>query len=160
MTTQAEYLIGLMRVQTMAEQPFFYVACPPITMDRLDEELNRLMPRLEAAQAEAHVGDGAPVIISYYPAGDSGEFSMEVGIPVKAGAQPAGEAQVKILTPYRCASLLYWGSLEHIKEAYDVLMQAIKDAGLEQTGKGREWYYHFEGDASPDNVIGLHIEVR
>jgi len=160
MSTEPKYIIGQMRVQTMPEQPFFYVACPPIVMERLDEELNRLMPLLEAAQAEAHVGDGAPFIINYYPAGQPGEFAMEVGIPVKPGALPTGEAQVKTLPPYRCAALLYWGSLEHIKEAYDVLMAAIKEAGLEQTGMGREWYYHFEGDASPNNVIGLHIEVR
>ncbi|MBN2003617.1 MAG: GyrI-like domain-containing protein [Anaerolineae bacterium] len=160
MTTQTDYIIGQMRVQTMPEQLFFYVVCPPIAMDRLDEELNRLMPLLGAARAEAHVGDGAPVIINYYPAGEAGEFAMEVGIPVKAGAGPAGEAQVKILPVYRCAALLYWGSLEHIQEAYDALMKAIGEAGLERTGKGREWYYHFEGDASPNNVIGLHIEVQ
>ena len=160
MTTHAEYLIGQMRVQTLREQSFFYVACPPTAMARLDEELNRLMPLLETAQAEAHVGDGAPVILRYFPTGEPDIYVMEVGIPVKAGVQPAGEAQVKTLPPYRCASLLYWGSLEHIGEAYGALTQAIKDAGLEQTGEGREWYYHFEGDASPNNVIGLHMEIQ
>jgi hypothetical protein len=39
-------------------------------------------------------------------------------------------------------------------------MQAIKAAGVEQTGEGREWHYHFEGDASPNNAIGLHMEIR
>jgi effector-binding domain-containing protein len=155
-----EFVISQMRVQTMREQPFFYVVSRPTAMGGLDKELDLLMPKLEAAQAEAHVGDSASVIIRYFPSGTSDTFLMEVGIPMKAGARPAGEAQVKTLPPYRCASLLYWGSLEHIGQAYEALMQAIKDAGLERGGEGREWYYHFEGDASPNNVIGLQMEIR
>ena len=155
-----EFVISQMRVQTMRERPFFFVVSRPTAMAGLDKELDLLMPKLEAAQAEAHVGDGAPVIIRYFPSETPDTFVMEVGIPVKAGAKPAGEAQVKTLSPFRCASLLYWGSLEHIGQAYETLTQAIKEAGLEQTGEGREWYYHFEGDVSPNNVIGLQMEIR
>lgn len=158
-TADAGFLIGQMRVQTMREEPFFYIASTPLTMAALDPELNRLMPLLEAAHAEAHVGDGAPVIIRYFPSSTPDTFLMEVGIPVKPGTQPAGEAQVKTLPPYRCASLLYCGGLAHIQQAYGVLTQAIKDAGLKQGSEGREWYYHFEGDASPNNVIGLYLEI-
>ncbi|HOU16192.1 MAG TPA: GyrI-like domain-containing protein [Anaerolineae bacterium] len=160
MTADTDYLIGQTRVLTMPEQPFFYVISAPTVMASLDNELNRLIPLLEAAQAEAHVGDGAPVIIRYYPTGEADMYLMEVGIPVKPGTQPAGEAQVKTLPPYHCASLLYWGSLEHIQEAYGALMQAIKDVGLAQGPDSREWYYHFEGDTSPNNIIGLHIEIQ
>ena len=102
-----EFLIGQMRVQTLREQPFFYVVCPPTAMSALDEELNRLILLLEAAQVEAHVGDGAPVIIRYFPSGEPDIYVMEVGIPVKAGMQSTGEAQVKTLPPCRCASPLY-----------------------------------------------------
>jgi hypothetical protein len=156
--TTPEYLISQMRVQTMREETFFYVACPPTAMSGLDKELDLLMPKLQAARAEARVG--GPVIVRYFPAGTPDVYLMEVGIPVSAGTPLAGEAQVKTLPPYHCASLLYWGSLEHMGQAYETLMQAIKAAGLEQTGEGREWHYHFEGDASPNNVIGLHMEIR
>jgi len=159
MTADTDYLIGQMRLQTMPEQPFFYVVCPPTAMAELDKELDRLIPLLEAAQAEAHVGDGASVIIRYYPTGEADKYLMEVGVPVKPGTQPAGKAQVKTLSAYRCAALLYWGSLAHIGDAYGALMQAIKDAGLTQGPECREWYYHFEGDVSPNNIIGLHMEV-
>lgn len=85
---------------------------------------------------------------------------MEIGVPVKPGMQPAGEALVKTLPPFHCATLLYWGILAHIVEAYGALNQAIKEAGLEPDGEGREWYYHFEGDTSPNNILGLHLAVR
>lgn len=160
MNTPADYHISPMRVLTVREQPFFYVACPPTPMAALDDKLEGLMPLLETAQAEAHVGDGAPVITRYYPTADPNIYVMEVGVPVKPGTQPAGETQVKTLSSHRCAAVLYWGSLEHIGEAYGVLTQAIKHAGLEQTGEGQEWYYHFEGDSSPNNVIGLYMEIQ
>ncbi|MGC9393393.1 MAG: hypothetical protein ACP5J4_00910 [Anaerolineae bacterium] len=160
MTSNTDYLISQMRVLTMREQTFFYVACPPTPMPALDEELSRLMPLLGAAQEETHITGDAPIIVRYFPTGEADLYVMEAGVPVKPGTQPAGEAQVKTLPPYRCAALLYWGSLEHIAEAYGALNQAIKEAGLEQTGEGQEWYYHFEGDASPNNLIGLHLEIR
>lgn len=155
-----EFVISQMRVQTMREQPFFYVVSRPTAMGGLDKELDLLMPKLEAAQAAADIAQVGPVVIRYFGSGDPDTFVMEVGVPVKAGTQPAGKAQVKTLPLFRCASLLYWGSLEHIGQAYETLTQSIREAGLEQTGEGREWYYHFEGDASPNNVIGLHIEIR
>ena len=158
--TTPDLLISQMRVQTMREETFFYVACPPTPMANLDRELDRMMPQLEAAKAAGGIAHLGPVVIRYYKSGEPDTYAMEAGVPVKPGTQAAGEAQVKTLPPYCCASLLYWGSLEHIGQAYETLMQAIQEAGLEQTGEGREWHYHFEGDASPNNVIGLHMGIR
>jgi effector-binding domain-containing protein len=158
--TTPEFLIGQMRVQTMREETFFHVACAPTPMAGLDRELDVLIPKLEAAQAAAGIAQVGPVVTRYYWVGAPDLYVMEVGVPVKAGTQAAGEAQVKTLPHFRCAALLYWGSLEHIGEPYAKLMQAIQEAGLEKSGDNREWYYHFEGDVSPNNVIGLHIGIR
>lgn len=158
--TTLEFLIGEMRVQTMREETFFYVACPPTPMAGLDQELDALIHKLEAAQAAADIAQVGPVVTRYYWVGAPDIYVMEVGVPVKPGTEAAGEAQVKTLPPFRCAALLYWGSLEHIGEPYTKLMQAIQEAGLEQTGDNREWYYHFEADTSPNNIIGLHIGIR
>jgi effector-binding domain-containing protein len=155
-----DFLISQMRVQTMREETLFCVACAPTPMAGLDKALDRMMPQLEAARAAASITQGEPVVIRYYKVDEPDLYVMEAGVPVKAGTQATGEAQVTTLPPYRCASLLSWGSLEHIGQAYETLMQAIKEAGLEQTGEGREWHYHFEGDASPNNVIGLHMGIR
>ncbi len=161
-----EFVIGQMRVLTMGEKTFFYVVNQPILFSDLDKDLDALILKLEAAQAQAHIAEAGPVVTRYYrantdgPAGQPGLFLMEVGVPVKPGTQPAGEAQVKTLPPYRCAALLYWGSLAHIVQAYGTLMQAIQEAGLEPTGEGREWNYHFEGDASPHNILGLYMGIR
>jgi effector-binding domain-containing protein len=154
------YLIGQMRVQTMREETFFHVTGRPVPMSGLDDELDRLIPLLEAAQAEAGIAQVGPVVVRYFLSGGADTYVMELGVPVRPGTPAAGEALVKVLPSYRCASLLYWGSLEHIGPAYEALIGAIRDAGLEQTGEGREWHYHFEGDGSPNNVIGLQLGTQ
>ena len=159
-------MIGQMRVLTMVEQTYSYVGNTPTKMSELDKDLDLMIPRLEAAQAQASIAEAGPVIIRYYPVNTEDRttepvlYLMEIGVSVKPGKQPAGEALVKTLPPFHCAALLYWGSLAHIVEAYGALSQAIKEAGLESTGEGREWYYHFEGDMSPHNILGLHLAIR
>jgi effector-binding domain-containing protein len=158
--TTPEFLISEMRVLTMREETFFYVVGQPTAMAGLDGELDALIPKLEATQAAAGIAQAGPVVVRYFWVSAPDIYLMELGVPVKVGTQAAGEAQVKSLPPFRCASLLYWGSLEHINEPYARLMQAIQEAGLEHTGDNREWHYHFEGDTSPNNVIGLQMGVR
>ena len=160
MADDKEFVISQMRVQTMREETLFYVASPPTAMNGLDRELDLMMPQLAAAKAQAGIAQVGPVVIRYFGTGEPDTYVMEVGVPVRAGTPAAGAAQVQTLPPYRCASLLYWGSLEHVGQAFEALTQAIREAGLEQTGEGREWHYHFEGDASPNNVIGLHMQIH
>ena len=168
METEAnpEYVIGKLRVLTMKEQTFFYVTNQPTALANLDRDLDTLIGQLESAQAEAGNPATGPIIVRYYPAppgscpGEHDPFLMELGVPVKPGTKPAGAAQIKELPPFRCAALLYWGSLAHIGDAYNALMQGIQEAGLERTGEGQEWHYRFEGDSSPNNVLGLHMGIR
>ena len=161
-----EFLIGQMRVLTMSEETFFYVANKPTVFADLDKDLDILLSKLEAAQAQAHIAEAGPGVTRYFKvdadgrAGELDLFLMEFGVPVKPGTQPAGEAQVKTLPPFHCAALLYWGSLTYIEQAYGTLRQAIKEAGLEPTDEGREWHYHFESGASPNNIIGLYLAIR
>lgn len=168
MDTQAspEFVIGQMRVQTMPELTFFYMVNEPTPITNLDNDLGIMIDKLEAAQREADQMGAGPIIIRYYPVqaakgpDDPEQFLMEVGVPVKPGASPAGDAKVKTLPPWRCAGLLYWGSLGHILEVYGALNEGIRAAGLEPTGEGREWHYYFGGDNSPHNVIGLNLGIR
>ena len=155
-----DFVIGQMRVQTVREETFFHVAGHPTKMADLDIELDRLIPLIEAAQAAAGIAQVGPLITRYYWVSAPDMYVMELGVPVKTGTPAAGEAQVKRLPSLRCASLLYWGSLEHIGDAYKALMQAIQEAGLEPSGDNREWHYHFEGDRSPNNVIELQMGIR
>jgi effector-binding domain-containing protein len=157
-----EFFISPMRVQTLPEITFFYVTSPPIPFTDLDKHLDPLLDSLYAAKAQANLGEMGPDIVRYYRTaeGDSGNFLMEVGIPVKPETSPAGAAQVKSLPPYRCASLLLWGSLAHIEEAYKALQQGMREAGLEHTGECQEWNYYFWGVESPHNLMGITMGIN
>jgi len=157
-----EFFISPMRVQTLPEITFFYVTSPPIPFTDLDKYLDPLLESLYAAKAQAGLGETGPDIVRYYKAGDSepDKLLMEVGIPVKPEMQPAGAAQVKTPPPYRCASLLLWGSLAHIAEAYETLQREMREAGLEHTGECQEWNYYFWGVESPHNLMGITMGIK
>jgi len=83
---------------------------------------------------------------------------MEIGYPSSLRRNlPRGAGEGAAGLSLRRTTLL--GSLAHIAEAYGALTEAIKEAGLSETGEGREWHYHFEGDTSPGNVLGLHMGI-
>jgi effector-binding domain-containing protein len=161
-----EFLIGQMRVLTMREMTFFYVTNQPTPFANLDRDFDTLLDKLCEAQAQANIPEAGPEITRYYKVdtgahpGEPDLYLMEVGVSVKSGTLPAGEAQVKTLPPYHCAALVHWGSLVHIRQAYGSLTQAVKEAGLERTGECREWNFYFESGESPNDLIGLFMEVR
>jgi effector-binding domain-containing protein len=66
---------------------------------------------------------------------------------------------VAALAPFPCASLLYSGGLDHLSDAYDLLMEAIEDVGLQHVEEAREWYLYFEEDDSPNNVTLIQLKV-
>ncbi|MCL5997712.1 MAG: hypothetical protein M1546_16890 [Chloroflexi bacterium] len=161
-----DFLIGQMRVLTMREMTFFYVTNQPVPFPDLDKDFDPLLDKLYEAKAQANLLEARPDVTRYYKVsagahpGEPDLCLMEVGVAVNPGTLPAGEAQVKTLPPYHCAGLLFWGSLAHIRQAYGSLTQAVTEAGLERTGECREWNFYFESGESPNDLIGLFMEVR
>jgi hypothetical protein len=160
MSHNREYLIGQVRILTVRAERFFCVSTQA-PREKLDEELGRLMPLLEAAQDESRIATAGPVVVRYFATEPQGIWQMDVGVPVTAWdwVQPSGQAHLVTLPALHCAALLHWGSLAYIGESYSVLNQGITDANLVQRGEGREWYLHFAGDTSNDNIILLQLEV-
>ena len=160
-----DFLITPARELTMPEMTFFYVTNQPTEFANLDRDLDPLLDSLYKARSQANIAEAGPDIVRYYKAdpdpqaGGPGLYWMEVGIPVKPDTRPAGDALVKSLPAYSCAGLLLWGSLAHIGQAYETLTQALKALGLEHTGECREWNYRFESVDSPNNLMGIYMEV-
>ena len=157
-----EFVISPMRVQTLPEISFFYIAGKPVPFSDLDKDFDTLLDSLEIAKTQAHLDQAAPNITRYYKVDGSEPalFLMEVGTLVKPGTQPAGAAKVKTLAPFYCAGLLLWGGLAHIGPAYEALQKAIQEAGLAPTGDNEEWTYYFEGVDSPHNLMAVYIGVK
>lgn len=157
-----EFIISPMRVLTLPEINFFYVTGRPMPLADLDKDFDAMLDSLETAKTQAHLDRAGPDIVRYYKvdASEPDLFLMEVGILVKPGTQPAGSAKVKTLAPIHCAGVLFWGSLAHIRSAYESLQKAIQEAGWVPTGENQEWTYYFENSDSPRNLMGLYIGVK
>ena len=168
MTIQSlpEFLISQARLMTMPEITFFYVTNQPTAFANLDRDLDPLLASIYEAKAKANIAEAGPDITRYYisnpgaPEGEPPLYRMEVGIPVKPGMLPAGAAQVMRLPPYHCMGVMLWGSLAHVAQAYEALGQAVQQAGLERGTETREWNYWFEAPDSPNNIMGIYMEVK
>jgi hypothetical protein len=157
----SNFLLSPVGVRTMPETTFFFVAGEPVEIAALDRMLDILLERLYAAKELAQLAQVGPDITRYYPQEPGRDrFRMEVGIPVKAGTQPAGEAQVKTLPPFPCAGVLLWGSLAQTPRAYEAVAKELKGSGLVPSGENREWNYFFEAVESPNNLIGIYMGIQ
>ena len=85
MIDDSDFLIGQARLQTMREETFFHVRGQPTPMSGLDDELDQLIPLLEAAQEEAGIAQVGPVITRYFLSGGPDTYVMELGVPVRPG---------------------------------------------------------------------------
>lgn len=161
-----QFLISQMRMLTMPAMTFFYVTNQPTAFANLEADLDPLLESLYEAKTLAHLTGAGPDIVRYYPVKSGGQpgetnlFVMEVGIAVQPGTSPAGKAQIQELPSYACAGILLWGGLTHVGEAYKVLQQTIQAAGLKPAGETREWTYWFEKVDSPNNLMGIYMQVR
>jgi len=122
--TTPEFLIGQYAPDN-ARRAYFYVASRRRHL-RLDNALDTLIPSSRPRRLKAGIAQVGPVVVRYYPADKPNMSILEIGVPVRPETQPAGVAQIKTLPPLRCASLLYWGSLAHITQAYETLIKAIR----------------------------------
>ncbi len=164
----SDFFISPMRVQTLPEIDFFFVAGKPVPFGDLDQDFDAMLDELEKAKSLAHLAQAAPNITRYYRVNEHEKnvlsepaiFLMETGTVVNASTQPAGSAQVKKLAPFHCAGLLLWGGLQHIRAAYESLQKAIQEAGLSPTGENEEWTYYFEGVDSPHNLMAIYSGIK
>lgn len=155
-----EYNVGEMRLQTVRGFEYFYVS-KDITMAEIPQTFGELIPTLDAALVEGKICKDGPIVARYIETPGNGDrFRLEVGFPVRPGAQPAGAASVAHVEPYHCASVIYCGSLASLIKGYDALEAVTRQAGLRITWESRELYYYFEDGASSNNVMHLqhHIE--
>ena len=160
--TSPEFIISPLRVQILPEINYFYIAGRPMPLAELDKDFDAMLENLEAAKTQAHLDRAGPDIVRYYrvEAGSPDLFVMEVGILVKPGIPPAGAAQVKTLSPILCAGVLFWGSLLHIRDAYEALQKEFQAAGFVPSGENQEWTFYFENSESPQNLMALYRGIK
>lgn len=87
--------------------------------------------------------------------GPHDEFTLEIALPVTATGNVAEPFAVRQNPEFPCMAVDYVGAMTGIGAAWDTLMTAFRDRGLQHAGEGREIYRHWVAFDSPENITEL-----
>ena len=86
------------------------------------------------------------------------KFKLQVSFSVMDDTQPPEGFKVRKLEPFKCATVLFGGPIPSIAKAYEKLFGGL--GGNTPTGETREYYMHFEGVDSPNNVQMVAVGIK
>lgn len=154
-------LLGPAAIQTFAEGRFFHLKAR-VTQAEIPGRMRELVPWLLKGLAEAKVGTLGPLQVVYHGLSQDPAlaFDMEVGVLVPAGTPAAGEAQVRSLAAFTCATQTFTGSLNEVGRAYASIYPALLSAGRVPTGETRQMVLLYEGDASTNNMLLVQVGLK
>jgi len=161
----AAITIGEMRVQTMPAVNYLHTAAET-TFANMGAPVVAAFDKIFFTASEAKLMIARPTMLVYqggpHYAPDK-PFKMEIGVIVADDAKVADlpeELKMRKTAPFKCATILYTGSVDQQGQAYQKLIPAIKAADLEPTGEEREMCLYWEGVESANNVFIMQIGVK
>jgi len=86
------------------------------------------------------------------------KFKLQVSFVVLDGTEAQADFKTRKLEPFKCATVLHGGPLATIGRAYEKAFGGL--AGKTPTGESREYFLHFEGVESPNNVQFVAVGVK
>ena len=152
---QGDVQLSEVATRTLGAQTFLY-AETETTFQELGQAAATVLDKLEKMESPKKVTYPGSVIFVYRGATMDGakKFKLQIGYAVGEGAEaPAGgEFKVRKLEPFKCATVLYGGPISSVGSAYEKLMGTVGRQGRKMTDETREYYLHWEGEQSPNNV--------
>jgi effector-binding domain-containing protein len=156
-----ELRIGEVDLQTVAPFTYAFVRSQT-TLTDLHKTIGELVPKIEDAISHGVVHPSGAMVFTYN--GATGEpdkkFDLRVGVYIDRKVEAGSGIETSDEPALKCATLVYRGSLAHLKEAFAKLYQEIGARGLTPTDVSREIYLYWEGPDSPNNVIQLQAELN
>ena len=156
--------LGEMRVQTIPALTYLYFPIET-SFEKMGEPVVDGFNKVFSAAADSKLLIARPTMITYEGGPHvnwslTKTFKAQVGIVVADDTQPAGEAKVRKTEPFKCATILYTGTVNDQGKAYEKLIPAMKAAGLVPTGEEREMCLYWEGAESGNNVFFMQVGVK
>lgn len=160
---EPEFVLGPVRLHTSGGFDYLYVSATT-KMEDLGKTVMEPMGKAFQARDEAKAAPVEGMVFRFLDSADGSPAGnplvVQVGFPVLPGAQPGASGKVERLGEFRAVSVLLWGSLQQMGQAYAALDQAIKEQGLEPAYESREAYLHWEADDSPNNITLVQFGVE
>ncbi len=157
-----DFVICDLRVQEFPARTYLYTE-QQTTLAQIGPTVGQMMGKIVQAIGGGEFNVVGPPIFVYD--GATGEmdkpFTLQVGFPVADGTKSDDdELRVRPLERYRCATVLYSGSMANIGQAYQRIFPELAQAGLTPVGGSREMHLYFESPESPNNVVLIQVGVK
>ena len=160
---QKDVQLSEVATRTLGAQTYLY-AETETSFQELAGVVAPILERLEKVEAPKKVNYPGAVIFVYRGATTDMQkkFKLQIGYAVADGTQaPAGgEFKVRRLEPFKCATVLYGGPISSVGTAYEKLFGTIGRDGRKPTDESREYYFHWEGEQSVNNVEMVAVGVQ
>ena len=155
--------LGPVAFQTLAEGTYFYLSARA-TQAELPTLAPALSQRLAALLKEAGLHSFGPLLMIQRGASEDPRmpFDFEVGILAPKATKPFGEAKVRSLAAFPCATMVASGDFagEGGKAAFIALFKAAGEQGRIPTGEFREMLLYWESEASTNNLMQVQIGLQ
>jgi effector-binding domain-containing protein len=152
-----------MRIQTVPAMSYLYLPLET-TFAEMGKPVRAGFDRVYGAAYEAKLFIARPSMMVYdnNPHLDPRrKFKLEIGVIVSADAKiEAADLKIRKTAPFKCATILYTGTVLEQGQAYKKLFPAIQAANLELTGEEREMCLYWAGMESSNNVYMMMVGVK
>ena len=154
-----EVQVSEVAIRTMGSQTILYQEVETTLAD-LGTAVGPILEGLEKLVKEKKVVYGGSTIFIYQGATQdpTAKFKLQVSFTVMDGTEAQGDFKVRKLEPFKCATVLYGGPIMSVSKAYEKVFGGL--GGNTPTGETREYYLHFEGIDSPNNVEIVAVGVK
>jgi hypothetical protein len=146
-------------VRTLGSQTILYREVET-SLSEMGEAITPILQDLEKLVTEKKVVRAGDTIFIYQglTQDPTKKFKVQVSFAVPDGTEPQGDFKVRKLDPFKCVTVLHGGPIPTIPRAYEKAYAGL--AGSTPTGETREYYLHFEGVESPNNVQVVAVGVK
>jgi effector-binding domain-containing protein len=155
--------VGELRLRNMAPITYVYVEMES-SFDKIGQSIQEAMPKITKAAQDGKFRLTGPFIMTY-PNGvahmtPDKPFKVQIGLKAEGEAAASGDAKVRTTEEFRAATTLYAGPPSGVGAAYEKLMPAIREMGLQLSGEVREFTFYWEGIDSPNNIVLIQVGVK
>jgi hypothetical protein len=155
--------VGPVAFQTYAEGTYFHLSASA-TYAELPTLAATLSKRLSALLKEAKLHTFGPLLMIQRGASEDQRkpFDFEVGVLVPKEAKPFGEAKVRALAAFPCATAMVSGDFagEGAKAAFMTLFKTAGAQGRIPNGEMREMMLFWESEGSANNLMQVQIGLQ
>jgi effector-binding domain-containing protein len=154
-------VVSGMRVQEMKGMTFFFISSKT-NIAQLGDHIRQSTAKIDLVLKSGQVRPIGPILIIFHRMiqEQGGEFPLEVGFPVADDTQAPDGFEIKKLDKFRCATVLYSGSMQQVRRAFEAVYNDLLGAGLAPTDETRQAVLLFEGQDSVNNVAMIQVGVR